>query len=98
LLAKKLDITPAQLALAWGVQRGVAVIPKSESPERLKANITLTKLAPEDVAAVDSIHKLGGMHRSLLSYHQSDSRVFGWTYEQLGWPMLMGGIVAEGEP
>jgi glycerol 2-dehydrogenase (NADP+) len=79
------------------VQRGVAVILKSKNPERLKANITLTELTPEEVAAVDSIHKLEGMHRSLLSYHQPDGSVFGWMYEQLGWPMSVGGTVTEGE-
>ena len=43
---------------------------------------------------IDGIHKKPGMHRSLLDYHPSEGdNVFGWTYEQLGWPMKAGGIV-----
>lgn len=45
---------------------------------------------------IDKIHNKPGMHRSLLSYHNytSDGTVFGWTYEQMGWNMVKGGIVA----
>ena len=42
---------------------------------------------------IGSVHKKPGMHRSLLRYHKPDGRVFGWTYEQLGWPMTTGGFV-----
>lgn len=40
-LAEKLGLTPAQIVLSWGVQRGTVVIPKSENDERMKANITV---------------------------------------------------------
>lgn len=42
--------------------------------------------------AVDGIHKKEGKHRSLLPYHQEDGTVLGWTYEQMGWEMVTGGI------
>lgn len=34
--------TPAQVALSWAVQRGIVVVPKSENPERMKQNITVS--------------------------------------------------------
>jgi hypothetical protein len=55
--------------------------------------------------AVSSIHKKPGMHTSLdaLVRHQyewnrnteKDGRVFGWTMEQLGWPLTNEGKVIE---
>ncbi|TFK81028.1 Aldo/keto reductase [Polyporus arcularius HHB13444] len=96
-IAKAHDATPGQVALSWGVQRGTVVIPKSENPERIKQNITLIKLSDEDMTALNVIHRKPGMHRSLLRYHSNsqDGTVFGWTYEQMGWNMVKGGIVAD---
>lgn len=55
-------------------------------------------LDESDISAIDSIHKQEGKHRSLLSYHNktdSGPGVFGWSYEQLGWPgMREGGLVS----
>jgi len=45
--------------------------------------------------ALNNVHKKPNMHKSLLTYHKPDGTVFGWTYEQLGWPMTVGGIVKE---
>ena len=38
-IAKDKDISPAQVILAWAVNRGTSVIPKSVNPERLKQNL-----------------------------------------------------------
>lgn len=38
-IAKKHNKAPAQVLLRWATQRGLAVIPKSNSPERLKQNL-----------------------------------------------------------
>lgn len=48
------------------------------------------KLDDGDVKAIDSIYKKDGKHKSLLTYHNDDGTVFGWTYEQLGWNLLKG--------
>jgi D-xylose reductase len=40
-IARQVDRTPAQVVLRWGVQRGTAVIPKTERIERLKENLSL---------------------------------------------------------
>ena len=40
-IAERLNASPAQVVISWGVQRGMVVIPKSENVERMKANITV---------------------------------------------------------
>ena len=42
---------------------------------------------------VGSVHKKSGMHRSLVGYHAPDGTVFGWTYKQLGWPVVHGELM-----
>ncbi len=51
--------TPAQIALRWGVQRGCAVIPKTQRPERLRENLALFDFAltPAEMAAIDGLDR-----------------------------------------
>ena len=44
-IAEKDGVTPGQILLSWGVQRGTSVIPKSENQERLKQNITVRRIS-----------------------------------------------------
>ena len=46
---------------------------------------------------VDDLHKKPGAHQSLLSYLNPgpEGAAYGWTYEQLGWPMTAGGFIKE---
>lgn len=58
-IAERLSITPAQVLLAWALQRGTAVIPKSVNPERLAQNfaaasITLDDAAMSELAGLDA--------------------------------------------
>ena len=53
--AKKYDTTPVQILLNWGLSRGYSVIPKSVTPERIKANLTVIKLEEEDVDTITNI-------------------------------------------
>ena len=64
------------------------LVPRSQT-------VQLLKLSPEELETINQFHKKPGMHRSLLGYHgdQEPYGVFGWTYEQLGWPMGKGGVV-----
>lgn len=57
--AKRLNRTPAQIVLRWGVQRGMAVIPKTSRPERLKENLAIFdfELAPSETAAIDALDR-----------------------------------------
>ena len=56
-LTQKHGRTPAQVMLRWGLQRGVAVIPKSRDPERISANARLFDffLDEDDMAALDGL-------------------------------------------
>lgn len=52
----KYKATPAQVLLAWSLQRGVAVIPKSLTPHRIKSNIQINfRLIQEDLAQLDTL-------------------------------------------
>ncbi len=51
--------TPAQITLHWGVQRGCAVIPKTQTPARLAENLALFDFAltPAEMAAIDALDR-----------------------------------------
>lgn len=73
-IAEKHDKTPAQIALAWNMQRGVKVIPKSLTKERIKENFEALSITldEEDVFFIDGLNE--------------DRRFFdpiGW--DQYGW-------------
>ncbi|MGY1787228.1 aldo/keto reductase [Geodermatophilus sp. SYSU D00698] len=50
-------VTPAQVVLRWHVEHGVVVIPKSATPERIRANLEIGgfALSAEEVARVDGL-------------------------------------------
>ncbi|KAH8108095.1 Aldo/keto reductase [Cristinia sonorae] len=80
-------VTTAQVIMGWFVKKGIVAIPKSSNPARLRENITYADISADDEAQVDAIHRVPGMHRTLLmKYHEPGGKLFGWTYEQLGWP------------
>lgn len=58
-LASRLTITPAQLLLAWQINRGGIVIPKSTKPERLRENFAAwgIELDEADMAVIDGLNK-----------------------------------------
>jgi alcohol dehydrogenase (NADP+) len=53
-IAAKYNSTPAQVLIAWAIQRGTSCIPKSVTPERLQQNMDATKLrlTDEDMDAI----------------------------------------------
>jgi diketogulonate reductase-like aldo/keto reductase len=46
-IARRLDKTPAQVALAWAVQRGTAFLTTSTTPGHIQENFDISTL-PED--------------------------------------------------
>lgn len=75
-LAEKYNATPAQIALAWNMNRGVVVIPKSTNPERMKLNFDSLdiQLSEEDIETITKIDKN-------LRYFDPGN----WDYPQYGW-------------
>ena len=57
--AKRAAVTPAQVVLRWGVQRGTAVIPKTSKLERLVENLSLSdfSLTDEEMAAISALNQ-----------------------------------------
>ncbi|CAK7242756.1 MAG: hypothetical protein STHCBS139747_004255 [Sporothrix thermara] len=57
-IGDKYGKTTAQVALAWGIHHGHAVIPKSKTAERIKSNLEGNfNISPEDVQEIDKIDK-----------------------------------------
>ncbi|CAJ0956612.1 unnamed protein product [Ranitomeya imitator] len=59
LVAKKLNRSPAQVALRYLLQRGCVVLAKSFSPERIKQNFQVFdfELSDEDMKSLDGVNK-----------------------------------------
>ena len=57
--ANRANVTPAQVVLRWGVQRGTAVIPKTSKPERLVENLSLFhfSLTDEEMDAISALNQ-----------------------------------------
>lgn len=58
-LAEKKNATAAQVVLAWGIQRGTIVIPKSTSDQHLSENVAAQNIAftDEELAAIAKLDK-----------------------------------------
>jgi len=80
-IAKKHSVSPAQVSLAWHIQRGTTAVPKSTDIEHQKANLKLPKLDETDMSDLSNIDR----NTHLCNYPGPKGLVFGWTYEQLGW-------------
>jgi alcohol dehydrogenase (NADP+) len=59
-IANELSSTPGQLLIAWAMQRGTAVIPKSSNPGRLRQNFE----AVEITLSTDQMQKIGALDRN----------------------------------
>jgi 2,5-diketo-D-gluconate reductase A len=58
-IAARHGVSPAQVLLAWGLNVGAAVLPKSVRPERIAENIALdgVHLDAEDMLALDALEE-----------------------------------------
>lgn len=57
--AKRAGKTPAQVLLRWATQRGIAVIPKSNTQSRVEENLDIVDwdLTEEELAAVSGLDR-----------------------------------------
>ena len=55
-LAKRNGATPAQIALAWSMEKGIIVIPKATARRNIEENLRAEQVAlsPEDIAEIDA--------------------------------------------
>jgi len=58
-IATRHQATPAQVLIAWALQRGTAVIPKSVRPERLRENLAAAELE----LSADDMRQLAALDR-----------------------------------
>ncbi|SMN19672.1 similar to Saccharomyces cerevisiae YDR368W YPR1 NADPH-dependent aldo-keto reductase [Maudiozyma saulgeensis] len=65
-VAKKNNVTPAEVVISWHVQRGYVVLPKSVNPDRITSNLKTFVLSEEDFKAVSEISKIQGEKRVVL--------------------------------
>ncbi|KAG2219461.1 hypothetical protein INT45_008109 [Circinella minor] len=56
-MAEKYKVSPAQVLLAWGVQRNTSVIPKSVTPSRIISNFQDVVLTKEDIELLNDLSK-----------------------------------------
>jgi diketogulonate reductase-like aldo/keto reductase len=57
-IAKRVNKTPAQVLLAWAIQRGTALLTTSRSPSRIKENFEVSALPEEAVREISEGIKL----------------------------------------
>ncbi|HWB07819.1 MAG TPA: aldo/keto reductase [Pirellulales bacterium] len=57
-IAKRVNKTPAQVLLAWAIQRGTALLTTSKSPSRIKENFDVSALPKEAVQEINEGIKL----------------------------------------
>ena len=57
-IAKRVNKTPAQVVLAWAIQRGTALLTTSKTPSRIKENFEVSTLPEEAVREISEGIKL----------------------------------------
>ncbi|KEF59182.1 oxidoreductase [Exophiala aquamarina CBS 119918] len=75
--ANRVGKTPAQVLLRWATQRGIAVIPKSNNPDRLKQNLQVMDFAltDDELKAISALDK-GLRFNDPGTYLQDPLRIF----------------------
>ena len=58
-IAEKHDASPAQVLIAWALERGTSVIPKSVSPTRIRENLAATELSLD----AEDMERIGALDR-----------------------------------
>ena len=54
-IARRVNQTPAQVLLAWAVQRGTAVLTTPKTPERARENLNISALPADAIAEINAI-------------------------------------------
>jgi glycerol 2-dehydrogenase (NADP+) len=62
-IAQKHNANAAQVLIGWGIAKGIVVLPKSVTPERIASNAKYAKLDQEDVEKLDALAANGKQSR-----------------------------------
>ena len=80
------------VSLSWAVQRGITIIPKSSSDNRVSENIRLVELTKEEMEEMNNAHKtikkimLVDWITAMQSKRADGTLLIqGWTKEDFGW-------------
>ncbi len=78
-IAKKHEISIAQVCLAWNIQRNVVVIPKSTNKERMQDNIDSLSVTLDE----DDLEKISKIDKKVryfdpAKFNEEDGDEFGW--------------------
>ncbi len=73
-IANKHDASIAQIVIAWGLHQGIIMIPKSQTPSRIKQNFDaqFIKLSDEEINAIN------GLNRGNRVYTDPDNSPWGY--------------------
>jgi alcohol dehydrogenase (NADP+) len=81
-IAERMQKSPAQVALRWGLQSGHSVLPKSTSEARIKENLDLFSWSiPKDL--FDKISEINQVYRYLTSLYLSKYSLLNKTLEMV---------------
>jgi len=83
-IAKKLNITPAQVIISWHVQRGTIVLPKSVTPSRIEENLKIFAL-PENL--FDKLEAAAAAHPPQRVVNPSKGWGLGFDVFDEDWPL-----------
>ncbi|XP_047281120.1 aldo-keto reductase family 1 member C8 isoform X2 [Homo sapiens] len=91
-IAKKHSGSPGQVALRYQLQRGVVVLAKSFSQERIKENFQIFdfELTPEDMKAIDGLNRNLRYDKLQLLWYQDDAGLC--LLHQSRWELQMGAV------
>ena len=70
-IAKHHDVSPATILISYHVNKGVAVLPKSTSEQRIKSNFQVISLPKEELEVLDGLAAEGRAKRI-------NTPLFGW--------------------
>ncbi|KAL4874492.1 NADP-dependent oxidoreductase domain-containing protein [Aspergillus karnatakaensis] len=90
-IAARHECSTGVVSLSWAVQRGVIVIPKSSSPNRIEENIRLVTLNKHEMEGINNAHRIIGRLRiadhiqGMQRGPDGKSTFLGWTLQDFGW-------------
>ena len=73
-MAQRLGKTPAQVLLAWGIQRGSAVLTASVKPARISENFDVTALPESAIREISELETPSGSIRSSTAENPDSPR------------------------